>query len=322
LEQTAGEVIEAFIPQFYLGTATERDIPREIVVSENIEDAAMLSVALTEAAGKKVEVNVKVRSAKAQWLKIAQQAAAQNLGGFLANRERIHDQLGDLQEALNLPSLPDRIECFDISHTGGQETVASCVVFDSGGALKSEYRRFNINDITPGDDYAAMRQALNRRYTRLKSGEGKIPDLLLIDGGKGQLSQALDVLEELQVEGISVVGVAKGVTRRPGLETLIMGDTGKEVHLPADSSALHLVQRVRDEAHRFAVAGHTSRRNAKTRNSTLEGIKGIGPKRRRELLRYFGGIKEVERASLEDLLQVPSISRKIAEDIYAALHNQ
>jgi len=322
LEETSSEVLGAFVPQFYLGVASEREIPREVVISEKLDDQSLLADALGTASGRKTVLTSSVRGSKAQWLKIAQQAAQQNLGGYLANRERIHEQLADLQDALGLPSVPERIECFDISHTGGDLPVASCVVFDTGGALKSDYRRFNIEGITGGDDYAAMRQALTRRYTRLKSGEGKMPDVLLIDGGKGQLRQALDVLEELQIDGINVVGVAKGVTRRPGLETLIIGEEGRELALPSDSTALHLIQQVRDEAHRFAVAGHTGRRNKRARSSALEGIPGIGPKRRRELLRYFGGIQAIERASIEDLLQVPSISRKIAEDIYAALHNQ
>ena len=200
--------------------------------------------------------------------------------------------------------------------------MASCVVFDGGGPLKSDYRRFNIEDITPGDDYAAMRQALERRYTRLKSGEGRLPDLLLIDGGKGQMSEALKVLEELQIEGVTVVAVAKGTTRRPGLETLVVGLERRERVLAPDSTALHLIQQVRDEAHRFAISALQKRRGKKSRASPLEGIAGVGPKRRRELLRYFGGLQGIERASLEELVRVPTISRRIAEDVYAAFHNQ
>jgi len=322
LEETAAEVLAAFVPQFYLGSQGEREIPREILLGETIPDAALLAEALGEAAGRRVLLAARVRATRQQWLNLATETARQNLGGFLANRQRIHEQLGELQDALGLDGVPERIECFDISHSGGQLAVASCVVFDAGGPLKSDYRRFNIEGITPGDDYAAMRQALERRYTRLKSGEGKLPDLLLIDGGKGQLAQALGVLEELQIEGITVVAVAKGTTRRPGLETLIVGDERRELTLAADSTALHLIQQVRDEAHRFAISALQKRRAKKSGSSALEGIPGIGPRRRRELLRYFGGLQGVARASLEEIARVPGVSRKIAEDVYAALHNQ
>ncbi len=322
IEESAAEVLAAFVPQFYLGAQGEREIPAEILVSEQLEDAELLSEALAGAAGRKVAVSARVRSARAQWLKLALQTAQQNLGGFLASRQRMHEQLAELQDALGLEAVPERIECFDISHSGGELAVASCVVFDGGGPLKADYRRFNIEDITPGDDYAAMRQALERRYTRLKSGEGKLPDLLLIDGGKGQMSEALKVLEELQIEGVTVVAVAKGATRRPGLETLIVGQERRERILAPDSTALHLIQQVRDEAHRFAISALQKRRGKKSRASPLEGIAGVGPKRRRELLRYFGGLQGIERASLEELARVPGISRRIAEDVYAAFHNQ
>ncbi|MBK7170512.1 MAG: excinuclease ABC subunit UvrC [Gammaproteobacteria bacterium] len=322
IEESAAEVLAAFVPQFYLGSQGEREIPAEILVSEQLEDADLLSEALAGAAGRKVAVSTRVRASRAQWLKLAVQTAQQNLGGFLASRQRMHEQLAELQDALGLEAVPERIECFDISHSAGELAVASCVVFDGGGPLKSDYRRFNIEDITPGDDYAAMRQALERRYTRLKSGEGKLPDLLLIDGGKGQMSEALKVLEELQIEGVTVVAVAKGATRRPGLETLIIGQECRERTLAPDSTALHLIQQVRDEAHRFAISALQKRRGKKSRASPLEGIAGVGPKRRRELLRYFGGLQGIERASLEELVRVPGISRRIAEDVYAAFHNQ
>ncbi len=322
IEESAAEVLAAFVPQFYFGARGERQIPAEILVSEQLEDADLLSEALAGAAGRKVAVSTRVRASRAQWLKLAVQTAQQNLGGFLASRQRMHEQLAELQDALGLEAVPERIECFDISHSAGELAVASCVVFDGGGPLKSDYRRFNIEDITPGDDYAAMRQALERRYTRLKSGEGRLPDLLLIDGGKGQMSEALKVLEELQIEGVTVVAVAKGTTRRPGLETLVVGLERRERVLAPDSTALHLIQQVRDEAHRFAISALQKRRGKKSRASPLEGIAGVGPKRRRELLRYFGGLQGIERASLEELVRVPTISRRIAEDVYAAFHNQ
>lgn len=322
LEETGAEVLAAFVPQFYLGAQGEREIPREILLAEELPDATLLEAALAEAAGHKVTLSARVRAERSQWQKLAIQAAQQNLGGYLANRQRIHEQLGELQEALALESVPERIECFDISHSGGELAVASCVVFDSSGPLKSDYRRFNIEGVTPGDDYAAMRQALTRRYTRLKTGEARLPDLLLIDGGKGQLAEALAVLEDLQIQGLTVVAVAKGSTRKPGLETLIVGSERRELALAPDSSALHLIQRVRDEAHRFAIGALQKRRAKKSSASALEQIPGVGPKRRRELLRYFGGIRGIENASLEELMRVPGIDRRIAEDVYGAFHKQ
>lgn len=219
-----------------------------------------------------------------------------------------------------MDELPARMECFDISHSSGEATVASCVVFDKNGPLKSDYRHFNIEGITPGDDYAAMHQALHRRYTRLKKGEGKLPDLLIIDGGKGQVTQAMEVLDELSISGVLVVGIAKGPTRKAGFEVLVSGDTGEESVLESDSGALHLLQHIRDEAHRFAITGHRARRGKARKRSVLEDIPGVGPKRRRELLRHFGGIQEIERASIEEIAKVSTISQTIAEEIYAALH--
>jgi excinuclease ABC subunit C len=247
--------------------------------------------------------------------------AEQNLGSRIANRQTQYQRFEALQEALSLPELPTRLECFDISHSGGEATVASCVVFDTNGPLKSDYRKFNIDGITPGDDYAAMAQALSRRYARLKRGEGRMPDILFIDGGKGQVAQAVQVLEELQITEVMVVGVAKGPDRRAGQEVLIKPDSDEELMLPRDSSALHLIQHIRDEAHRFAVTGHKMRRDKKRRQSTLEDIPGVGPKRRKELLRHFGGLAGVLGASREDLCRVPGISDTIAEQIYAVLHS-
>jgi excinuclease ABC subunit C len=224
-----------------------------------------------------------------------------------------------LQQALTLDMLPQRLECFDISHSMGEATVASCVVFGEQGPIKSDYRRFNISGITPGDDYAAMRQALLRRYTRLKSDEAKLPDILLVDGGKGQLTQAEHVLEDLQIQGILLIGVAKGEGRKAGLETLHFCDRAP-LQLPADGLALHFIQQIRDEAHRFAITGHRQRRDKARNTSTLETIPGVGAKRRRELLRHFGGLAEIKRASVEELHKVPGISVALAEKIFAAMH--
>jgi excinuclease ABC subunit C len=261
-----------------------------------------------------------VRGDKAGWQRLAQTNAEQQLSSHLASRHNVYNRFLALQEALGLDGIPQRLECFDISHSSGEATVASCVVFDRNGPLKTDYRHFNIEDIAAGDDYAAMHQALLRRYTRLKKGEGKLPDILLIDGGKGQVTQARDVLQELQISEVLIVGVAKGRSRRAGLETLIMADSNEEVTLAADEPALHLIQHIRDEAHRFAITGHRARRGKARKTSRLEGIDGIGPKRRRELLRHFGGLQEIERASIEEIAKVSTISRKLAEDIYFALH--
>ena len=233
----------------------------------------------------------------------------------------MHTRLVALQLALSMPQLPTRLECFDISHTSGEATVASCVVFDQNGPLKADYRRFNIEGITAADDYAAMSQALKRRFTRLQKGEGKIPDLLIIDGGKGQLTQAETVLSELQIQGVLIIGVAKGISRKAGQETLILGNSHRELTLPAESPALHVLQHIRDEAHRFAITAHRQRRG-KTRNqSLLDTIPGVGPKKRKELLQFFGGQHEIRRAQVADLQRVPGISKQLATTIYDFLQN-
>jgi len=227
-----------------------------------------------------------------------------------------------LQQALELDELPRRMECFDISHTGGSMTVASCVVFQEGTPLNSDYRRFNIKGIQPGDDYAAMRQVLRRRYTRLLNGEGQMPDILLIDGGKGQLSAAHEILTEIGVSGLLLLGVAKGPDRRAGLESLFLLGQDQPLILPANSPALHLVQHIRDEAHRFAITGHRQRRAKSKRASPLEEIPGIGAKRRQRLLKHFGGLQGLSRAGAEDIAKVEGISAKLAQDVYVAFHGE
>ena len=320
LDEDEAQILGAFISQYYL-VDNAREIPKEIVVSHLIQDKETIEQALADKAGRKTTINHQVRTNRAKWLTLATQTANQNLKSVLANKQSMSQRFEVLQDALGLPETPQRIECFDISHSSGEATVASCVVFDSNGPLKSDYRRFNIEGITGGDDYAAMRQALSRRYTRIKSGDGAMPDILFIDGGKGQVTQAVEVLKELQITDLLVVGVAKGTTRKAGFEVLIRADTGQEFVMASDSSGLHLVQHIRDESHRFAVTGHKQRRDKKRRESPLEGIAGVGPKRRRELLRHFGGWQEVGAASAEDLANVTGISEKLANDIYAALHN-
>ncbi len=320
LAETPAEILAEFIPQFYLAN-TGREIPRELIVGSQLEEVELLSAALQQSVGRQVLINHQVRSHRAQWLQMAATAAQQNLIAHINNKKNSLDRFVALQDALNLDETPQRMECFDISHSSGELTVASCVVFDTNGPLKSDYRRFNIDGITPGDDYAAMEQALTRRYTRLQNGEGKLPDILLIDGGKGQLGKAKEVLAELGVQNVLLIGVAKGSTRKAGFETLFDGETGAEIVLPGDSPALHLIQHIRDESHRFAITGHKQRRDKKRKTSTLEDVPGIGANRRRELLRHFGGLQEVQNASINDLARVNGISQRLAEEIYAFFHN-
>jgi excinuclease ABC subunit C len=230
------------------------------------------------------------------------------------------EQLQALAETFSLNAPPQRIECFDVSHTMGERTVASCVVFGPAGPIKSDYRRFNIEGLAPGDDYGALRQALSRRYARIKRGEAPMPDLLLIDGGPGQLGEAVAVLKELEIEGLRVAGVAKGADRRPGQERLFLPEQSAPLVLAPDSPALLLIQRVRDEAHRFAITGHRQRRAKARTQSILETVPGLGPRRRRELLKQFGGLQGVARAGIDDLAKVHGISRKLAQSIYDTLH--
>ncbi|MCX2794904.1 Excinuclease ABC subunit C [Microbulbifer thermotolerans] len=314
------ELLSAFIPQFYLGS--QREVPREILVPEPLEDEGVLQEALKSQSGRDVSIVYRLRGSRATWVAMAGQAAEQNLSSRTAAQQKLQSRFEALQDALGLEQLPERLECFDISHSSGEATVASCVVFDTGGAVKSDYRRFNIENIRPGDDYAAMGQALKRRYTRLSSGEGKFPNILLIDGGKGQVRQAVEVLNQLGIVGVQIVGVAKGTTRKAGFETLHVVSSNKEMVLSADSPALHLIQQVRDEAHRFAITGHRQRRDKKRRESPLEGISGVGPARRRALLRHFGGLQEIRRASVDEIAGVEGISCKLAQEIYSALHNE
>lgn len=321
LDEDESEVLAAFLPQFYFSGVGGREIPPEVVVSARLTDKPILTEAFSEKAGRKVQLSDSVRSYRKRWIDLATTNAEQSLGAHLASRNNLQQRFKALQDALSLAEMPARLECFDISHSSGEATVASCVVFDQNGPLKSDYRRFNIDGITPGDDYAAMSQALTRRYTRIKKGEGLLPDILFIDGGKGQLSQAEDVMEELQIEGIMLVGVAKGPSRKAGLEMLIISG-GPELDLPPDSPALHLIQHIRDESHRFAITAHRNRRGKKRTESALEGIEGVGPKRRRALLRHFGGTSQVQSASAEELAKVEGVSRVLAEQIYATLHQQ
>jgi excinuclease ABC subunit C len=282
----------------------------------------LLTAAMAKLLERRIDVKPNVRGTRARWRELAERTAAQNLASRLASRQNIQRRLEALRDHLDMEAVPERLECFDISHSSGEATVASCVVFGPEGPIKTDYRRFNIEGVAAGDDYAAMAQALTRRFTRLKRGEARMPDILLIDGGKGQLRQAVAVLSELAVSGVQVIGVAKGAARKPGMETLLLATEEGERILKVDSPVLHLIQQVRDEAHRFAITGHRQRRGKKRRESPLEGIEGVGPKRRRDLLRFFGGVAEVEKAGVNELMKVPGISRKVAETIYSTLHNE
>jgi excinuclease ABC subunit C len=318
LQENIAQVLAAFIPQFYLGV--DRIIPAEIILNAVPEGADVLAQALSAQAHRQVKLRSRVRDSRSQWLQLAQQTAETNLVAHLAGRQTMLARLQALQDLLGLPELPERLECFDISHSSGEATVASCVVFDQHGPRKTEYRRFNIEGIVPGDDYGAMHQALERRFRRLKASGAKLPDVLFIDGGKGQITQAMSVLQELQVSGIEVIGVAKGATRKAGLETLINGATGKQSRLSPDHGALHLIQQIRDEAHRFAITGHRGRRDKARQRSALEDIPGVGSKRRRELLRHFGSAQAVENANIEELKKITGINAAIAQQIYDHLH--
>lgn len=317
LSLTAGEFLQAFVAQYYFASV-QRDIPKSILVSELSSDHDALAQALNDKAGRNVQLTQDVRGQRARWLSLARDNAKLNLRSHLADKSHMLARFQNLQDAVGLDEMPQRLECFDISHTMGEATVASCVVFDTSGPQNSLYRRFNIDGITGGDDYAAMEQALRRRYTRLIKGEGEMPDLLIIDGGLGQVRRALAVLAELQIDSVKTLGIAKGVERISGEERFFLGET--EIVIDGRSEAGHLLQHIRDEAHRFAITGHRAQRGKKRRQSELEQIAGVGPKRRRQLLLHFGSPAGVRGASVEELAKVPGISGNIADQIYSALH--
>lgn len=322
LATTPDEQLADFLPQFYL-VNRHFDVPGEILLSHEPEDVDLLADALSQQSKRKVRLTSRVRGNRARWLDLASRTAQLNLASRLALKNNQLQRLEALGRSLDLDEPPQRLECFDVSHSHGEATVASCVVFDQGGPAKSDYRRFNIEDVAAGDDYAAMEQALRRRYTRLQRGEGKLPDILFIDGGKGQLRRAQAVLDELGVSGVILIGVAKGTARKAGLETILLSEGGDgECEIIVEPAGLLLIQQIRDEAHRFAITGNQQRVARKRSQSLLEGIPGIGAKRRRELINHFGGARAVENATIAELARVPGISRKLAETIYSALHNE
>ena len=314
------ETVEAFLTQYY----TAQNTPPMIVCGVNVDSASFETAfserASSEKQSRKIRIITNVIGDKKVWLKMAQTNAELALGQRAATSANQAAKLIALREALNLPESTERIECFDISHTMGEATVGSCVVFDRGELQNSEYRRYNITGITPGDDYAAMRDVLTRRYKKVAAGEGVRPDLIFIDGGKGQLGVAIEVMQEVGLADILLVGIAKGEERRPGLETMIFGDTGEMLNLEKHNQGLHLLQQIRDEAHRFAITGHRAKRAKARITSSLEDIEGIGAKRRKALLTRFGGLDGVKSASMDELAQVEGVSKSLAEKIYEQLH--
>ena len=330
--QSISELLSAFIAQFYISASrSDRFVPATILVSQPFDDRQIIENILHEQSGHKVEIRDKVRGERARWLQMAQTNAQTALMSRLSNRASVVKRFEDLQDVLKMDSMPERLECFDISHSSGEATVASCVVFDQSGPLKSAYRRFNIDNITPGDDYAAMHQALTRRYLRFskvgsqkgesKKGDYKLPDLLVIDGGKGQVKQAREVMQALQISSVKIIGITKGEGRKAELDTLLLSETNEKVILPSNSKAMHLIQHIRDEAHRFAITGHKNRRAKTRKTSQLEKISGLGPKRRQQLLKQFGGLQEVTRAGVEDLAKISGISKLLAQKIYDHFHH-
>jgi excinuclease ABC subunit C len=317
-EHAPGSILQAFIGQYYLG----KQIPKEILLSHPVEDTALLEEVLSRQAGHGVQLSARVRGERAKRVQLALTNAGSALAARLASRRDLHGRFLTLGEALDLPEPPRRLECFDISHTQGGQTVASCVVFDRQGPMKSAYRRFNIEGLQPGDDYAALSQAVGRRYQKIKQGEYEAPDILFIDGGKGQVGAVRQTLAELDMGHIRVIGVAKGPDRKPGMETLFPADSPTPLMLPSHSPALLLIQQIRDEAHRFAITGHRQRRAKAARQSALDGIAGLGPKRRQQLLRQFGGLREISRAGIETLSGVEGISRQLAQRIYDTFHER
>jgi excinuclease ABC subunit C len=312
----AGEIMEAFLGQYY----QQRLPPAQLVISHAPDNAPLFESAFSERAGRRVAIQAHPRGERRKMLELAAGNARQALHLRLASKANMAAQFEALQNLLNLEDVPATIECFDISHMAGNQTVGACVVFDANGPVKSRYRRYNLRGIEPGDDYAAMHQVLSRRYARVQAEEGTLPDLILVDGGKGQVSQAEEVLAEHSLAGIPLVGIAKGRARRAGEEEWIAPSPRRILHPGPESPASHLAQQIRDEAHRFAITGHRGRRQQAATKSTLERIPGIGPRRRRALLNHFGGLQGVNKAGIEELSSVPGISRVLAEEIFRALH--
>ncbi|WP_159657923.1 excinuclease ABC subunit UvrC [Methylicorpusculum oleiharenae] len=318
-DDTASEnILQAFIAQYYL----DKPIPSELILSHDIDEIELLQEVLTQHAKRPVSLCTSVRGERLKWLQMAMTNAESALNAKLSNRQGLYGRYVSLQEELGCNEIPKRLECFDISHTQGDQTVAACVVFDQEGPVKSAYRRFNIQGITGGDDYAAIHQAVSRRFARIKKGEYEAPDILFIDGGRGQVNEAKKALAELAINNVMIVGVSKGPDRKAGMEKLILTDQEQPIDFSPGSSALLLIQHIRDEAHRFAITGHRQRRGKAKRESLLEEISGLGPKRRQLLLKQFGGLQGITRASVDALSSIDGISKHLAQKIYDQLHQQ
>ena len=317
-EHGPAAIVQAFIPQYYL----DKPVPHELIVSHELDEADLLSEVLTSQAKHAVAISSSVRGERLKWLQMACTNAENSLLSKLSDKQGIYARFLSLQEELGCKDLPKRLECFDISHTQGDQTVASCVVFDREGPVKSAYRRFNITGITGGDDYAAIHQAVFRRFKRLKQGEHEAPDILFIDGGKGQVHEAQKALAELDINNVMIVGVSKGPDRKPGMEKLILVDQEQPVNIASGANGLLLIQHIRDEAHRFAITGHRQRRAKATKQSVLESIPGLGSKRRQILLKQFGGLQGISCAGVDALCSVDGISRHLAQRIYELFHHQ
>ena len=312
MEYSEAEIIEAFFTQYY----HKRAAPKQVIVGVKLEQQEELAEWASQQSGHKVQITHNVRGHRRDWLSMAQLNVTERLKRHMSEAQSVMQRLQSLAEVFELGEQINRIECFDISHTQGEQTVASCVVYTQQGITKGDYRRYNIKNITPGDDYAAMRQAISRRYKRVLKEEAALPDILLIDGGKGQLSSAAEIMQELQINSVLLVGVAKGEGRKPGLETLFVQGRKIGIQLAANSSAMHLVQQIRDEAHRFAIAGHRAKRGKAQTQSVLQEIRGIGSKRRQALLKHFGGLQGIQQAGIKDLLKVQGINQDLAKKIY------
>ena len=317
-DYTPENILQAFIAQYYL----DKNVPYELIVSHKPEETSLLIEVLTEHAGHVVAISANVRSDRAKWLQMAKANVEKALLTKLSDKQGIYARFLSLQEELGCQEIPKRLECFDISHTQGDYTVASCVVFDREGPVKSAYRRFNIAGITPGDDYAAMYQAVSRRFKRLVNGEHAAPDILFIDGGNGQVNEAEKALAELQVNNVMIVGVSKGPDRKAGMEKIIFPGQEQPIDVTPGASGLLLIQHIRDEAHRFAITGHRARRAKGKKESILETIAGLGPKRRQILLKQFGGMQGISRAGVDALCSIDGISRQLAQRIYDTFHQQ
>ncbi|MDP1771548.1 MAG: excinuclease ABC subunit UvrC [Methylobacter sp.] len=317
-EHDPAAIVQAFIPQYYL----DKQAPHELIVSHQPEEAELLMEVLAAQAKHAVAISHNVRGERLKWLQMACTNAENSLLSKLSDKQGIYARFLSLQEELGCKELPKRLECFDISHTQGDQTVASCVVFDREGPVKSAYRRFNIEGITGGDDYAAIHQAVFRRFKRLKQGEHAAPDILLIDGGKGQVHEAQKALAELDINNVMIVGVSKGPDRKPGMEKLILVDQDQPIDIKPGASGLLLIQHIRDEAHRFAITGHRQRRGKAKKQSAMEAIPGLGPKRRQILLKQFGGLQGISQAGVDALCSVDGISRQLAQRIYELFHHQ